>query len=227
MSALDDLDELGELAIPPQLVETFARGWAITRGVPAPVPDSGALRIDTGADDEAQRFVFSRLRDAIAPLGARIDAPRIRIKAPAEPGDVAALLPARWHVERTGTLMTADALMRGPPPPIPDDLRLRTEWRDGVFFVELIDMAGVEAARGRMAPIDGWALHDRVRVADLRQRRGLGTIVMTLLAIEARNSGLDRGLLAATVAGRALYQKLGWTARSPWTTAEIPVPPSP
>jgi len=227
LSALNKLDGLGELLIPPQLVETFARGWAITRGVSAPVPDSGALRIDTGADDEAQRFVFSCLGDAIAPLGARIDAPRIRIKVPAEPGDVAALLPARWHVERTGTLMTADALSAGPTPSIPDDLRLRAEWRGGIFFVELTDMAGAEAARGRMAPIDGWALHDRVRVADLRQRRGLGTIVMTLLATEAHNSGLGRGLLAATVAGRALYQKLGWIARAPWTTAEIPVPPSP
>lgn len=206
--------------MPPELVETFARGWALSRGAPAPVPDSGALRIETGAADEQRRYVFARAGDEIGAVARRVTGPHVRIKAAVDPDILAAMLPPHWRVERTGTMMTVDHLPQVPRA-LPADLLLAAEWQDDVYFVRFMDDAGDEAARGRMVIIEDWALHDRIRVADHRQRQGLGTALMTVLGAEAHRRGLRRGLLTATVEGRALYETMGWAARAPWTTAEI------
>ena len=49
----------------PKLVETWVHGWALTREVAPPVPDSGALRVDVGWPEQKQRFVFDRLSDDV------------------------------------------------------------------------------------------------------------------------------------------------------------------
>ncbi len=206
--------------IPPALVETFARGWSVTRGVPAPVADGGALRIETGLADEHRRYVFCAPTKMIGALAAQIDTAMILIKAPMPPAEVAAQLPPHWHVERTGTMMTADLLpeVMGP---LPAGIGLAAHWQGAVHFVNLTDAAGEAIGRGRMTLIDAHALHDRIAVDERHQRRGLGRAIMQALGAEARRHGIDRGLLTATDAGRALYETLGWHARAPWTTAQI------
>ncbi len=206
--------------LPPALIETFAHGWARTRGVAPPVSDGQALRIETGLPEETRRYVVARPPGGIAELGQTITDPHILIKAPMPASEVAALLPPHWFVEQTGTIMMVEA-MPDTPPTLPPDLRLTTEWAGPVFFVHIVDPQGIEAGRGRMTIIDGWVLHDRVRVADTYQRRGLGRAIMLALGNAGAARGAGRGLLAATEAGRALYQTLGWQTLAPWTTAQI------
>ncbi|MBA4049226.1 MAG: GNAT family N-acetyltransferase [Sphingomonas sp.] len=210
----------GEAGIPKALVETFARGWSVTRGVPMPQIDSLALRIETGLPDERRRYIFTAASNAIGALAARIREPRILVKAPMPPAAIAGQLPPQWHVERTGTMMTIDALP-GAISALPDGIAAATEWRGAVFFATLTDAGGGAVGQGRMTLIDGLALHDRIMVEPSYWRRGLGRAIMQLLGAEARRQGVDCGLLTATVAGRALYETLGWQARSPWTTAQI------
>ncbi|OYY70959.1 MAG: hypothetical protein B7Y47_08450 [Sphingomonas sp. 28-63-12] len=133
---------------------------------------------------------------------------------------MATLLPPNWHVDQTGTTMTV-ATLAGKSPPLRQGLMLQGAWHGPVFAARLIDQDGTEAARGRLTLIDGWALHDTIVVAKSYRRQGLGSAIMAALANQAQASGVRRGLLNATVAGRALYQRLGWTARAPWTTAQI------
>jgi GNAT superfamily N-acetyltransferase len=212
--------DLSDVGLPPELIASFARGWARTRGVTPPISDGGALRIETGLPEETRRYVCPQAPDAIAALGSKIAEPHVLIKAPIAPDQVAALLPPIWHVEQTGTIMTTEHLPLSEPA-LPSGYHWQNEWLEDVFFVHIETDTGDQIARGRMTFIDGWVLHDRVRVDDEHQRRGLGRAIMLALAHEARAAGHARGLLAATVAGRALYQTMGWQPRAPWTTAQI------
>ncbi len=212
--------DLSGYLVPPELVETFARGWAQSRGVEPPTPDGTALRIETGQPHEIRRYIFPRPPAGIDAVAAHIARPLVLLKAPMDAAAMAGQLPPHWHVEQTGTTMTASRLPDTACAP-PDGLRLDAEWRGPVYFARIVGADGGEAARGRLTVIDGWALHDTIQVAENQRRRGLGTVVMATLGVEARRQGVTRGLLTATVAGRALYETMGWTARAPWTTAQI------
>lgn len=212
--------DLSEPGIPRALVESFAHGWSVTRGVPPPHDDGFALRIETGLPDERRRYVFTTASNQIGTLAALIREPHILVKAPMPPAAVATQLPPGWHVERTGTMMTVAALPSAVGA-LPEDITAAAEWRGAVYFVGLSNAAGAAVGEGRMTLIDGLALHDRIMVDPGYWRRGLGRAIMQLLGAEARRHGSDGGLLTATAAGRALYETLGWQARSPWTTAQI------
>ncbi|MGL4313012.1 MAG: GNAT family N-acetyltransferase [Sphingomonas sp.] len=212
--------DLSALLVPAALIETFARGWAQSRALAPPLVIGGAHRIETGEPTERRRFVFPRPPIGIAEIARSIVEPHILLKAAIDPADMAKLLPDGWHVERTGTTMTCAALP-DTHPSVPPTLAVELGWTGDVCQARLIDSEGTEAARGRMTPIDDWALHDTIEVAPTHRRQGLGTAIMLLLGAEARRRGITRGLLNATDAGRALYQRLGWQARAPWTTAQI------
>ena len=54
-----------------------------------------------------------------------------------------------------------------------------------------------------------------IETAAQHRRRGLGGLMMTLLAEAAVDLGATRGLLMASTQGRALYTSLGWTTLCP------------
>jgi len=211
---------LSDSLVAPALIETFAQGWAQLRGLPQPERIGTALKIETGQPGEQRRYIFPEPPGDLAERAAIIDQPLILLKAAIDPGTMAALLAPGWHVEQTGTTMTTDCLPVTEPV-LSAGLTLDSAWQGPVFAVRIHDSNGSEAGRGRMTLINGWAQHDSIAVAAPYQRRGLGTAVMMALGREARARGVDQGLLNATVAGRALYQQLGWIARAPWTTAQI------
>lgn len=209
----------GEL-IEPTLIRHFATGWARTRGVPPPIVDGHALRIEVGQPDQIRRFVFPAPPAGIAEVGTRIDQPSILLKTWIDPEVVQALLPPCWHVEQTGTMMTLDALPTGAAP-LADGFTLELDDRSDVVAVQVTAADGAPAARGLLTVIDGWALHDRIHVEAPYRRLGLGRAVMQSLGAEGARRGAQHGILAATDMGRALYQLIGWHARAPWTTAQI------
>lgn len=202
------------------LIRHVATGWAQTRGVPPPIAEGHALRIEVGQPDQIRRFVFPAPPAGIAEVGARIDQPGIFLKTWIGPEAVQALLPSCWHVEQTGTMMTLDALPTGGAP-LADGFALKLDGLGDVVAVRVTAADGAPAARGLLTVIDGWALHDRIHVEAPYRRLGLGRAVMQALGAEGARRGAHHGLLAATDMGRALYQSIGWHARAPWTTAQI------
>ncbi len=202
------------------LIRRFAAGWARTRQLAPPIEEGDALRIEVGLPDQIRRFVFPAPPAGIAEIGARIGEPRVFLKTWIAPEAVQALLPPRWHVELTGTMMTLDALPTGAAP-LADGFALALDDRSDVAAVNVTAPDGAPAARGLLVVIDGWALHDRIHVEAPYRRLGLGRAVMRSLGAEGARRGALHGILAATEMGRALYQSIGWHARAPWTTAQI------
>lgn len=206
--------------IDPTLIRRFAAGWARTRQLAPPIDEGDALRIEVGQPDQIRRFVFPAPPAGIAEIGARIEQPGIFLKTWTAPEAIQALLPPCWHVEQTGTMMTLDALPTRAAP-LADGFALKLDNLGDVVAVRVTAADGAPAARGWLTVIDGWALHDRIRVESPYRRLGLGRAVMQALGAEGARRGGQHGLLAATEMGRALYQSIGWQARTPWTTAQI------
>ena len=67
----------------------------------------------------------------------------------------------------------------------------------------------------------GSAVFDQIVTDEGHRRLGLGTVVMVKLDALAEKSGVTERLLVATEAGRALYERLGWSVLAPWSTAVL------
>ena len=86
---------------------------------------------------------------------------------------------------------------------------------------------GLFAARGQVAvvrsAVDGEvreaAVVDQIETCPGHRRRGLGRLVMGLLADAALDAGATTGVLGATDDGRALYAALGWHSHGPLSGA--------
>ncbi|OYY89665.1 MAG: hypothetical protein B7Y45_11085 [Sphingomonas sp. 28-66-16] len=206
--------------IDPALLTIWARGWAVSRGVPPPVEADSVLTTEVGLPDQRRRHLLLDAPNGLATLAATIDMPFVLIKAPIPAATVAALLPGHWHVERTGTMMTIAVLCK-----------TATAWRDGYRAViradggttqiDIVDPAGGQAGRGRMTVIEDHAIFDQIVIDPAHRRRGLGRALMLALANQATAAGARAGILTATDMGLGLYRQLGWVDGAPWTTAQI------
>jgi len=204
----------------PDLLATWTRGWALTRGAPAPVRDGEGWRVDVGQPEQIARYVYAEAGEAVRDRAMRIREPHVFLKVCADAETVRPLLDARWVVQPPGFVMTLAGSM-GPADAAPDGYRLEIE-PGPAAFVRLVAPDGEEAARGLAAVVDGRIIFDRIITAPEHQRRGLGSRVMRALEAIGRERGGREGVLVATEAGRALYERLGWRLHSPYTTAVIP-----
>lgn len=92
----------------------------------------------------------------------------------------------------------------------PPDARVGLEV-DGDRACATVWVDGVAASRGWVGISGTDAVFDRIETDEAFRRRGLGSVVMTALESWAVEQGATDGLLAATVAGQALYARLGWS----------------
>ncbi|MBN8808157.1 MAG: GNAT family N-acetyltransferase [Sphingomonas sp.] len=211
------------MAADRDLIARWAQAWAISRGVAPPEPRDGGLYIHVGSDEQVGRYIFADLdAAAIRHLAARIDVPLLNLKVCAPADAVRPLLPPGWEIATPGYMMTAPvAAMLDRPATPPPGFTLTVREEDGIVFATIADPTGEEAARGRIVPMPGLVVFDRIRTADVHQRRGFGSIVMRALASEAAARGIADAMLCATPAGRALYETLGWSLHSDYTTASL------
>ena len=201
----------------PELLALWTRGWALTRGVSAPVWDRSGWRIEVGAPDQLRRFIFAEADGRASERAALVREPNVFLKVCAEASDVQPLLPTGWLIRTPGFLMTLEGQM--PRGRAPDGIETVFETVGSVLFCRLA-LDGAEAARGRAVVVDGVTIFDRIAVDEAWRRRGLGREVMRRLQVE---TGSDRrGVLVATRDGRALYETLGWRLHSAYTTAASP-----
>lgn len=198
-------------------------GWlgarSIARGLPLPVSDKGALRVDTGSADEVKRYVFAGPSPEIRELALSITAPNVFIKMCGHGDQLLDLLPPGWQLQPVGYLM-AHGGSRDALPALPAGYRLELATEDFTSVARIFAADGDLAASGYAAEYGGVFIFDRIITGDAHQRRGLGRAVMAALGSTQR-SDVARRLLVATEAGRALYSTLGWTVLSPFSTVVI------
>ncbi len=209
------------MAADPELIALFARGWAMTRHVGPPVPRLGGHYIDVGQPDQTARYVFPKLdRTVIAELGRAIRDPWIYLKVCEEPENVRPALPPRWQLRETPTFMMTTPLAEGA-------VELAAGFvlslvNDGALLRAAVLMDGIPVAQGRIVLLDNTALFDQIATDERHRRKGLGRALMQTLSNGALARGASRGLLSATEMGRDLYEAIGWTVHSPYTSAVIP-----
>jgi len=210
-----------ETNIDVALVAKWLRGWALSRGKPAPKTIVGGWRVEVNEPDQVARYVFPRADETVGHLTQTIRPALTPIKVCASAQDVAPLLASPWIVQRTSPMMIKAPLTMAPP-----------DQRNGYFVVVtgagdvLIAMAvtgsGDVVAGGRVALVGDVAMFDQISTQEAHQRKGLGSAVMRALENAAADRGAERGILVATDAGCALYRTLGWTTYTLYTTALVP-----
>jgi GNAT superfamily N-acetyltransferase len=204
----------------PHIVETWAKGWALSRGTPAPVRTAGTFRIEVGLPLQKARYVFAQCSDDVRRLAAATHDPDIFIKvcSPLEP--VQRLLPSHWMIERLGFMMTQPPSRASAIAP-PATYNLTVSSTPPILTAHITASSGLIAAHGRVALVDAFAIYDQIQTHEQHRRRGLGRVVMHALRQSSAREGGDHGVLVATSDGRALYSTLDWKMHSLYTTAAI------
>lgn len=203
------------------LVGAWLAARSLARGLPAPVPDHGGWRVDSGQAEERRRHVFTAPCEGLRLLGQAIDEPWVPLKLCRPADDLFALLSPRWRLtsDADTKVMTRDDSPDAVPP-LPPGYRATIDVAGEVTFARI--MAGEAlAASGYAAEHGGVFVYDRIVTREAHRRNGLGRALMAMLG-RARRSAASQAILTATPAGRALYLKLGWRDYSPYSTAMIP-----
>ncbi|KOG41393.1 GNAT family N-acetyltransferase [Streptomyces decoyicus] len=201
----------------PELVRTWASGWALSRNTPRPVEQPWGLYIEVDSPGQVGRHVLSDADESsVRDAAASVTVPHTWLKVPMAPDEAEQWLPPGWVAdkEESGHLMAAD-LRAETAPVAPEGYTATGESRDGVVYVRVYDASGECAAKGQMAVLGRAVVVDRVTTEEAHRRRGLGNFVMRILMGHAVDGGADLGVLGATDDGRALYETLGWKVHAP------------
>ncbi|SFR29320.1 Acetyltransferase (GNAT) family protein [Lentzea waywayandensis] len=124
------------------------------------------------------------------------------------PAEVTRLVQEAGLVPREPETFMRRGLFDHPAPKPPDGYSVRVTPGDVIEVVVTFD--GEEAASGLIAVVGEDAVPHRIATKPEHRRRGLGSVVMGVLAREAVKAGASDGLLFATADGLRLYRKLGW-----------------
>ena len=212
-----------DLQADPDIVRTWVRGWTMTRRVAPPVFENGAYRVEVGLPDQKRRHVFPATSDLIRRHAEAIDEPFVFLKVCAPPERVQPYLPQHWRIATLGYMMLLSGAMHGSSSALPDGFAFSSEdLGSGGTLLNILDPDGEIAATGRIAFPGDFAIYDRIRTHENHRRKGLGRSIMKYLETLAAERKLTRAVLVATPDGRALYETLGWTLHSLYTTAAIP-----
>jgi ribosomal protein S18 acetylase RimI-like enzyme len=204
-----------------ELLPAWGRGWAASRGTPAPEPlGDGAWRIAVDLPGHRRRDLLpawpaERLRD----WADRVAAPGAWLKALSDPAALA--LPAGWVLQPTEYLMST-ALHEAAPPALAAGYRVEQIAEADALECHVIAADGTRAARARVGLAGPHAVFDQVVTDPAHRRRGLARHAMALLTLAARARGARLGLLVATEDGRALYAAQGWRLESLMAAACLP-----
>jgi GNAT superfamily N-acetyltransferase len=213
-------DDHAVAAFAPELLWRWVAARSMARGQPAPVPDHGGMRVDTGSPEEVRRHVFAGPGPGLQALLETVRTPLVYLKVCAAAGDLQAILPPRWQLQPAGYFMTQDEPPAAMPAPVPG-YRIDLVQVGAVIAARMLAADGAIAASGYAVEHDGVFILDRILTDPAHRRRGLGRALVAALVSMQRDSQARR-VLVATDAGCALYMTLGWRVLSPYTTIVLP-----
>ncbi|MFI7176655.1 GNAT family N-acetyltransferase [Streptomyces spororaveus] len=197
-----------------ETARSWVEGWAVCRGMPAPVDVPWGLRIGAGAPSRAVRHVLLDTDAATArDLIGTITEPATCVKAFLPAGEMDPWFSSAWEPTEPCFLMAVD--LRPSRVHVPDGYTVTVEAAGGVIHVRVLSADGDLAACGRTGLTGTACVFDQIVTEPAHRRRGLGTVVMGALTGAAAGSGASAGILGATVQGRALYEALGWKVLAP------------
>ncbi|NEA63689.1 GNAT family N-acetyltransferase [Streptomyces sp. SID12488] len=207
-------------------VRAWVDGWVVSRGASPPLVEPWGYTIDVGTAEQVTRHVLHSVNDDVEERTVRkvadaVTGAGVWLKVFEDPATVADWLGEGWWVAPEPGWLMSVPLTASEPPAVPDGYRVRVWTRGGVTRVLLAAPDGSWAARGQLAPTGRTAVVDQVATSPAHQRRGLGSFVMRTLTQEAVAQGAERGVLAGTPDGRALYEALGWQVEAPLTSAKF------
>ncbi|MEH0418569.1 GNAT family N-acetyltransferase [Streptomyces sp. B21-083] len=205
-------------------VRAWVDGWVVSRGASPPVVEPWGYTVDVGTARAVTRHVLGAVNNGVEERTVRkvadaVTGAGVWLKVFDDPATVGGWLGERWSVGPEPGYLMSVPLTAAQAPAAPAGYRVRTWTRGGVTRVMLAAADGSWAARGQIAPTGRTAVVDQVETSPAHRRRGLGAFVMRTLAREAFTQGAERGVLAGTPEGRALYESLGWHVEAPLTSA--------
>lgn len=197
----------------PDLLERWANGWALVRGLSVRAVEPG-LRIDVNATSRRTEFVLPRpTAEAVEALATQVAGRQdVWLTLDAEAAGEIADATARLEL-----VSSVEALMvRTLAPEAPEhDVELGSEGRRATARIEVDGRIAASGAAG----VDGTdAFFDRIETGQAFRRRGLGSRVMRALTGWAFDRGATTGILAASADGQRLYGRLGWSVACPLVT---------
>jgi len=208
------------MGIDPHIIRAWLTARSLARGLPAPIDDRGALRVDTQSDGEIQRWVFAEVNAQLRELGCSLDTPGYLLKLCGSASDLRAALPLAWQLHAPAYFMAGPCTAARQP--LPPGYTAALTQNGPVVQVRLTTAAGELVASGFAAETEHAFIYDRIVTDPAHRRRGLGRAMMSLLG-QAKQKRTAPELLVVTPDGRALYERLGWRTISPYSTASIPV----
>lgn len=203
------------------IVESWLKGWSLSRKVPLPVGFKSGFKVDVGDEKQKSRYVFPKLNDDFKELSEAIDEPWVFLKVCASVDEVSPNIPGNWTIEPQGYLMTCFRPMDFPEMSLSQDYHLEFEEYHSTYVVKILAQNGELASTGRVALVDDFAVYDRIITESHHQRKGLGRFLMKELEKISLSKGISKKVLVATEEGKLLYQSLGWELYSLYTSVVI------
>lgn len=205
--------------VDPRLLASWLAARSIVRGLPAPVPDRGGLRVDSGLPAELRRHVFAAPDPGITELAQEINAPKVFIKMCGPREQLLSRVTPRWHPHPDAYLMTKPPGIN-PVPSLPPGYWLKVTTEAAVISARIFTENDQLVASGYAVEYEGVFVFDRISVDAMHRQQGLGAAVMAALGTAQQSQAAQR-VLVATEMGRALYTTLGWQVLSPYSTVAL------
>ncbi|MCF3107197.1 GNAT family N-acetyltransferase [Niabella sp. CC-SYL272] len=205
------------------VLASWVKGWALARGVTAPVAiPGGGFRVKVGWTEQKERYIFPEITEAYITLAETVTEPWIFLKVCDHPDRVKAVLNKHWEIQPLGYMMICTDPVPENNISLPGGYHLEVKPDFPVPVVNVLTDNGTVAACGRIALTDDVAIYDRIVTSEGHRRKGLATAVMKYLTAIACSRGIAKGVLVATDEGSVLYETLGWKLLSLYTSAVIP-----
>ncbi|MFT3912346.1 MAG: GNAT family N-acetyltransferase [Ferruginibacter sp.] len=208
--------------VSPDIINTWLKGWCLSRELPLPVKYRSGFKVDVGYEKQKARYVFSELNDDFIQLSKLIDEPWIFLKVCAPPNEVEGIMNGKWTMDRQRFMMTCFHPMNIVDMDMHNHYKFEYEHYNSTFVVKIVTPEGEIASMGRVILVDDLAIYDQVSTDSKHKRKGLASILMKELERIALSKNISKNILVATEEGRLLYQSLGWDLYSPYTSIFIP-----
>jgi GNAT superfamily N-acetyltransferase len=205
-----------------KIVESWLKGWCLSRETPFPVPHKSGFYVNVGDEKQKERFVFPELNDDFFQLANSIDEPWVYLKVSTSPDEFIEKIPQRWELQSQGYMMTCFHPMQFPETSLAEGYHLEFSEYNTTFVVRIVAENGEQASIGRVSLIDDCAIYDRIITEKNHQRKGLARFLLKELETIALSKGFSNNLLVATEEGKLLYETLGWKLYCLHTSIVIP-----